>query len=215
MNLTVVRGDTKQLSFHCEDNDGNVITTKADKVYFTVKKSNLPTEYLLQKTISDMTFDDDGTYHFKLEASDTESLATGTYKYDIQINADGKKSTKAKGNFVVKNRTATKNLEMTRGDSETFTFTRRDKNGEPITRQANEVVFTVSDKDTVLFEKTLEDITFDNGEYKISIEPEDTDSLAFTSYTYALRVVDLGVEKTVANGKFTITEEVTFAENEG
>lgn len=215
MNLTVVRGDTKQLSFCRKDDDGNAITTIAEKIYFTVKKSNLPTEYLLQKTISDMTFDNDGTYHFKLEASDTESLATGTYKYDIQVNVDGKKKTISKGNLVVKNRTATKNLEMVRGDSETFTFKRKDKNGEIISRQASEVTFTVTDKDTVLFEKSLEDMTFDNGTYSIEINPEDTDNLAFTSYTYSLRVVDLGVAKTVANGKFTITEEVTFAENEG
>lgn len=217
MNITLIRGDTKMLGFQRKDNDGNVILDKADKIYFTVKKSNLPTEFLLQKKIEDMEFDSEGTYHFKIEDTETESLPIGTYKYDIEAIVGEKKNTLVKGNVVVKKDSGKViNLKMTRGDTQLFSFQRKDKQGEVIALRADNVLFIVcSNSGEELFRKTIDDIEFDeNGTYHIVIDPEDTDSLAFTSYKYTLKVISDGSSSTVASGSFKITEEVTFAENE-
>ena len=77
MNISMIRGDTTPLMFQRKDNNGDVIKLRADKIYFTVKKSDLPDEVLFQKTIDDMTFDEDGTYHYfsnETDANDIEIL---------------------------------------------------------------------------------------------------------------------------------------------
>lgn len=110
-------------------------------------------------------------------------------------------------------------IEIIRGDSLSLKFQRLDAEGSVITTEADEVFFTVK-KNTatkdVLFQKKLEDMTFDNdGTYHITILPGDTEELPYGSYAYDLEVlVGDDYKKTISIGDFVIKEEVTFASNE-
>ena len=102
MYLSIRRGDTKFLKFQRKNKDKEVILEQAEKLYFTVKKSFRTKEALFQKTIEDMSFDEDGTYHFVIEPEDTDGLEYGMCKYDVQVEHDGVKSTIAIGDFEIK-----------------------------------------------------------------------------------------------------------------
>lgn len=95
--MEFIRGDTAKYKFQRKDANGNVITTKADNIYFTLKVNGYSDEVLLQKTIDDMEFDDEYYYHFTIEPSDTDDFSFGTYQYDIEVIQDGVKTTIARG----------------------------------------------------------------------------------------------------------------------
>lgn len=99
--LKMTRGDTTAWKFQRLDIDGNVITLIADEVYFTVKNSFNDKGYLFQKTLDDMTFDEDGTYHFRIEPEDTNNLKYGDLVYDLEVIQSDVKSTISKGKFVL------------------------------------------------------------------------------------------------------------------
>lgn len=99
--MKIIRGDTKSYKFQRKDAEGHAITQKADKIYFTVKKNNQVLEPIFQKTIDDMTFDNDGTYHFTIEPEDTNNLEYGNYYYDIERIYEGNKKTISRGQFKV------------------------------------------------------------------------------------------------------------------
>jgi len=99
--MQITRGDTSAYKFQCKNSSGEVILDRADKVYFTVKKSYEDSAAVLQKTIDDMTFDQEGNYHFTIEASDTEMLDYGTYVYDIEITRGSVVKTISQGNFKI------------------------------------------------------------------------------------------------------------------
>jgi hypothetical protein len=99
--MEITRGDTKGLTFKRKNSDGSIITTKADKVYFTVKKSSVTGNVVFQKTIEDMTFDLDGTYHFVINPSDTNGLTYGNYVYDLEVKIGNYVKTISKGDFVI------------------------------------------------------------------------------------------------------------------
>lgn len=97
-----IRGDTAKYYFQRKDADGNVITTLPESLYFTVKKNYRVDEYLIHKTLADMTFDDtDFSYHFTIEPKDTDDLKYGAYVCDIQVVQDGIKTTIFKDEFVL------------------------------------------------------------------------------------------------------------------
>lgn len=99
--LNQTRGDTGNFTFQCLDTQGAVITAIADAIYFTVKTSWDTAPAVIRKTIDDMTFDDDGTYHFTIEPEDTEGLRYGLYVYDIEVTRDGVVTTIAKGKLAI------------------------------------------------------------------------------------------------------------------
>ena len=99
--MEFIRGDTAKYKFQRHDADGNVITQKADAIYFTVKINGYSDNVLLQKTIEDMEFDEDYYYHFTIEPSDTDNLEFGTYQYDIEIIQDNIKTTAARGELLL------------------------------------------------------------------------------------------------------------------
>ena len=100
--ISMIRGDTTPLMFQRKDNNGDVIKLRADKIYFTVKKSDLPDEVLFQKTIDDMTLDEDGTYHFVIQPEDTNNLEFGNYMFDLEVIQDNVVSTISTGVFAIK-----------------------------------------------------------------------------------------------------------------
>ena len=101
--IAMTKGDTATFHFHREDADGKVIITKADKVFFTVKKYNTTkdTAVVFQKTIEDMDFDDNNhEYHFTINPEDTDQMEHRVqYIYDLEVIANGIKTTIAKGRF--------------------------------------------------------------------------------------------------------------------
>lgn len=99
--ISMIRGDTTPLMFQRKDNNGDVIKLRADKIYFTVKKSDLPDEVLFQKTIDDMTLDEDGTYHFVIQPEDTNNLEFGNYLFDLEVIQDNVVSTISRGEFII------------------------------------------------------------------------------------------------------------------
>lgn len=74
---------------------------------------------------------------------------------------------------------------------------------------------TVSNKEFVI-QKTLSggDIILDDGSYTFNIEPEDTDDLDYGTYVFDIELIKVGEIKQTFVGQFTLTSEVTFAENE-
>ena len=99
--IDMVRGDTKRLFFYRKDISGHVITTKADKVFFTVKRSEFDESPLFQKILNHgITFNEDFSYSLRITPEDTNRLEYGEYVYDIEIiNLMGSKRTIAKGKF--------------------------------------------------------------------------------------------------------------------
>lgn len=56
---------------------------------------------IFQKTIEDMIFDEDGTYHFVINPEDTDEQSYRECKYDLQVEHDGVKKTIAIGDFNI------------------------------------------------------------------------------------------------------------------
>lgn len=103
MNTTIsqIRGDTRRYKFERINADGSIILTPPDKLYFTVKKTYISKEMLIQKKLEDFVIDADGTYHFTILPDDTNNLKYGTYVFDIEVITDGVKTTIAKGDFTI------------------------------------------------------------------------------------------------------------------
>ena len=101
--MRLTRGDTKYFKFARKDAEGNIITERAEKLYFTVKPDFDEDEVVIQKTIDDMTFDEDGWYHFVLEPDDTNYLEFSAYVYDIEVYIPSRDyvQTIAKGYFIL------------------------------------------------------------------------------------------------------------------
>lgn len=99
--MTITRGDTGAYSFKRIDSSGNPITSTPNAIYFTVKASFSDSSVVIQKTISDMTMDVDGTWHFTINPDDTTSLDYGSYVYDIEVTTNNYVKTIAKGKLVI------------------------------------------------------------------------------------------------------------------
>lgn len=88
--MQFTRGDTKKYKFQRIDKDKNVIETKSQKVWFTVKDNVNTDEILIEKTLDNgITFDDEFYYHILIEHEDTEDLEYKSYVCDIQVENDG------------------------------------------------------------------------------------------------------------------------------
>ena len=109
-------------------------------------------------------------------------------------------------------------IDLIRNDSLILTFKRIDGNGDIITEEADKIFFTVKQNNitsTVVFQKTKEDMEFNNGTYRFTILPEDTVNLPYGTYKYDLEVINgTDYKKTISIGDFNILDEVTFAVNE-
>ena len=108
-------------------------------------------------------------------------------------------------------------LKVIRGDTNIFKFTRKDSEGNTITQKANALYFTIKSDcftNKVLIQKTIDDMTFENGVYTFTIDGNDTDNLNYGFYKYDLEVVEEEYKQTISIGDFVIEEEVTFTSNE-
>ncbi len=108
-------------------------------------------------------------------------------------------------------------LKVIRGDTSKFKFSRKDNQGNTITHIANNIYFSVKENcntNKLVIQKTIEDMTFDNGVYTFTIDGADTDELYYGSYKYDLEVIEDDYKQTISIGDFIIEEEVTFTSNE-
>lgn len=95
--MKFTRGDTQPLKFQRIDADGHVIMTVPDEMFFTVKLNYNTKDFVIQKTLSDMTLGSDGYWHFVINPEDTQELDVTTYVYDIEVTTSGIVFTISKG----------------------------------------------------------------------------------------------------------------------
>lgn len=109
-------------------------------------------------------------------------------------------------------------MRIIRGDSKTFTFQRKDKNGEVIAEKPDKMYLTIKQNEyekQALIQKTFDDgIRFEDATYYVDFVPEDTDSLSFGEYVYDIEIINGDVKKTIKKDIFIIESEVTHKENE-
>lgn len=79
----IKRGTTFALKAQRKDAEGNPILTEPEEIYFIVKKQWADKTALITKDKNDMTFDEEGYYHFTITPEDTENLDYGTYVWDL------------------------------------------------------------------------------------------------------------------------------------
>lgn len=111
-------------------------------------------------------------------------------------------------------------IEFTRGDTIPVSFTLLDAEGNILElKNGDELYATVkksySDKNAVFQKKyTAGDIVFENGQYKFTILSSDTNTLPYGTYVIDLCLKSGDFVRTVAIGEITLTDEVTFVNNE-
>lgn len=103
--LSINRGTSIGYKTQRINQDGTPILEKADAVYFVVKKKWTDEVALITKSIDDMTFDEEGYYHFKILPSETESLPYGTYVWDFttEYGVNDYRAKPAHGKFIIGN----------------------------------------------------------------------------------------------------------------
>lgn len=101
--MELIRGDTLKLKFQRKNKSGEVITTKPDFLFFTVKSSYYSKDYLFQKRLDrDISFsEEDNCYRFTINPEDTGYLSYGSYVYDIEVITGDTVKTIAKGNLKI------------------------------------------------------------------------------------------------------------------
>lgn len=100
--MVLIRGDTGAFKFQRLDQSGAPIVTTPDAIYFTVKKSYTNQEEVFQKDLSDMSFsNEDNSWHFIIQPSDTSSLDYGSYVYDLEVTENDYVQTIAKGKLII------------------------------------------------------------------------------------------------------------------
>lgn len=78
---------------------------KAEGIYFAIKRMWTDKNPLVIKSLEDMTFDEDGYYHFSITPQDTEQIPYGKYVWDFTAVEDNEKyrAKPAHGYFVIGN----------------------------------------------------------------------------------------------------------------
>ena len=84
--MEFTRGDTHSFRFQRKDANEEVIQSRPDYMWFTVKKNDKTKDVLIQKTLGNgITFDEEFYYHVLIKPEDTRNLGYGDYVYDIQV----------------------------------------------------------------------------------------------------------------------------------
>ena len=103
--IGINRGTSLRLKAQRKDMTGNPILTEAEEIYFIVKKRWTDKTALITIDLSQMTFDEEGYYHFGIAPSDTENLPYGKYVWDFTTieNDDAYRQKPARGYFIIGN----------------------------------------------------------------------------------------------------------------
>ena len=113
-------------------------------------------------------------------------------------------------------------IEMPRGDLRQIAFTVHSADSEnSIVTDFDEIYFTVKKNYTdkvFLFQKKLTtgDIELtESGDFQFTIQPEDTDKMAFGQYVFDVEVIRGNeIKQTLIVGYIRLTEEVTHVKDE-
>ena len=111
-------------------------------------------------------------------------------------------------------------FELTRGDTHSFKFRRKSKNGTIISDNPINIWFTVKSdakSHTVKIQKRLSNrsISYDGEYYRFTLFPSDTNELEIgRTYKYDIEVKSTSGVHTISKGTLSITEEVTHAADE-
>lgn len=99
------RGTSLYLKAQRLDLDNQPILTQAQEIYFIVKKSWKDKNALITKSLNEMTFDEEGYYHFEIAPTDTEDLPYGKYVWDFTPveNNNSYRAKPAKGYLIIGN----------------------------------------------------------------------------------------------------------------
>lgn len=81
--IGINRGTSINLKAQRLDINNQPILVEAEEIYFIVKKRWTDKTALIIKDSSNMTFDEDGYYHFTITPTDTENLDYGQYVWDF------------------------------------------------------------------------------------------------------------------------------------
>lgn len=81
--IGINRGTSLRLKAQRRDYEDEPILAEASAVFFVVKKCWKNKTALIIKKRSDMTFDNEGYYHFTIKPEDTENLPYGKYVWDF------------------------------------------------------------------------------------------------------------------------------------
>ena len=114
-------------------------------------------------------------------------------------------------------------ITMPRGDIRPVRFSIRSPDGgeNNTVSDFDEIYFTVKQNfrmKTFLFQKRLttnEIALQEDGSFKFTIQPQDTDNLMFGTYYFDIEVVKEEEIKQTFVGNLILTEEATYSENEG
>lgn len=107
------------------------------------------------------------------------------------------------------------NINFVRGDSFPFKFSIKNKQGDNITVEDIDTLFITCKKKTdnlspVIFQKTLEDVTIEEGFCHAVFEPEDTERLEYGLYYFDIEItLNSGYRKTKLH-TFRLTDETTL-----
>ena len=103
--IAINRGTYLGLKAQRLNMDGTPILLKADGIFFVIKKRWTDKTALITKTLEDMTFDEQGYYHFSISPEDTEDLPYGNYVWDFtsMYNDDAYRAKPAHGIFIIGN----------------------------------------------------------------------------------------------------------------
>ena len=109
-------------------------------------------------------------------------------------------------------------MRIIRGDSKTFTFQRKNKNGEVIAEKPDKIYLTIKQNEferKALIQKTFDNgIRFEEDTYYVEFKSEDTDNLNFGEYVYDIEIINGDIVKTIKKDTFIVESEVTYKENE-
>ena len=86
--MTFTRGDSFLFKFQRKNINNEIILTKSQKMWFTVKEDYETKDILIQKSLDNgIEFANDGYYHIEIRPNDTRNLDYGIYVCDIQIES--------------------------------------------------------------------------------------------------------------------------------
>jgi len=109
------------------------------------------------------------------------------------------------------------NIEMVRADQFPVSFKIKNKNDNTYITEVDDMYITFREKpyetSPILFQKTLDDITFDpeTNKWRFLIKKEDTKDLPYGKYGYDIEITKGELIKT-KTGTLTITDEYTMEE---
>lgn len=105
-------------------------------------------------------------------------------------------------------------ISMTRGDSESITFSCQDEDGNKINFVEGDTVYFTIKKSVTTEEKILQKVItiFTNGEAIIVIDPADTKTLKYGTFKYDIQLTSAtgSVTTVILPSDFTINGEVTY-----